>query len=98
MPDTVMIQEGKYNNAAYIIVEGVARMETQVRSKQSPKDETEQQRSQRIINKKQQSAKKLKIGLKTEKQWVGEDCLIIGYGQPFLFSVIAQTRVQALEF
>ena len=42
MPDTVMIQEGKYNNAAYIIVEGVARMETQVKSKQSPKDETDQ--------------------------------------------------------
>ena len=32
VPDSVIIQEGKYNNAAYIIIEGIARMEALVKS------------------------------------------------------------------
>ena len=41
--------------------------------------------------------KPLLLGIKTEKQWVGEDCLIIEHGKPFPYSVIAKTKVIALE-
>ena len=49
------------------------------------------------LRKKAIKLKPLKLGLRTVKQWVGEDILILGYGEPFPYSVIAMNKVKTLE-
>ena len=36
VPGAVMIQEGKYNNAAFVIIEGEARMEKSIKPNEIP--------------------------------------------------------------
>ena len=66
VPGTVMIPEGKYNNAAYIIIEGEARMEKSIKPHLLPKKDVGRHSSQRILGERASGAKALKIGLKTE--------------------------------
>ena len=60
-------------------------------------DEPDKISTPKHLHKKSNYVKPLKLGTKGNKQWVGEDCLIISHGKPFPFSVIAKTKVLALE-
>ena len=93
-PGQVMITEGKPNNCAYIIIEGEAKME---KSQKPPEQNEETKLSTKGLRKKTIKLKALKLGMKTGGQWVGEDCLLISHGEPFPFSVIAMTKVVALQ-